>query len=77
MTMHDVQLGLVDAASYFAFTPGAYNFEILSLESPHRQPLTLSTRPDNVVKVTLARSHDIIDFLIRRESYLAQRAVTV
>ncbi len=71
--MRDAQLGLVDAASHFAFAPSEVNFEILSLESPWQQPKTLSRYPDNIVSVTTARSHDIVNFLIRRETYLEQR----
>ena len=70
--MRDAQLGLMDAASYFAFAPGEINFEILSLEPPCQPSTTLSTRTDNVVKMTMARSHEVVNFLIRRESQLEQ-----
>lgn len=71
ITMRDVQNGLVDAATRAAYAVEMMPVEILSLEMPHSLPRLPDIRPDNVVPVGSCRSHNIVDYLIRRETALA------
>jgi hypothetical protein len=71
MVMRDVMEGLTDAASYFAFRSTPDTLEILSIEPPKGDPFQTG-RPNNanVTPLRRARSHDIVDFLVRRETRL-------
>lgn len=73
MTMRDVLNGLTDTAAQLAFAADASHVEILSLEMPRDIPHQPVMRPDNVVAVDTTRSHNIVDYLIRRETMAIQR----
>ena len=68
LIMRDVMDRLADSASQLAYSASEFAFEILSLEPP--RAVILQDRTNKVVAVATARSHDIVDFLIRREKNL-------
>ncbi len=74
MTMRDVMDGLADSACQMAYSSATLNMEILSLAAPQQN--ALATRRAPVVAVSAARSQNIVDYLIRRESNLAYRTAT-
>jgi hypothetical protein len=74
LTMRDVLEGLADSASQLAYGAAALNMEILSRESP-RAAAPQSPRA-TVVMVTAARSQNVVDYLMRRESRLEHQAVS-
>jgi hypothetical protein len=70
MAMRDVMEGLTDAASYFAFRSSPDTLEILSIEAPKGDPVKSDRPHASVTPLRRARSHDIVDFLVRRETRL-------
>lgn len=69
--MRDVMDGLTDAASYFAFRSTPDTLEILSIEPPGKgDPFQNDRASAKVTPLRRAPSHDIVDFLIRRETRL-------
>lgn len=76
LTMRDVLNGLSDTATQLAYAADASHVEILSLELPRGTPHQPAARPDNVITVDTSRSHNIVDYLIRRETLAVQRVAT-
>lgn len=72
LTMRDVMESLADSASQLAYAAAALNIEILSREAPCAATPHLPRA--TVVKVTAARSQNVVDYLIRRESKLEYQA---
>jgi len=70
MVMRDVMAGLMDSASYFAYRSTPDTLEILSIEPPKGDPFLSAPIPANVTPLRRARSNDIVDFLVRRETRL-------
>lgn len=70
MVMRDVMEGLTDAASYFAYRSTPDTLEILSIEPPKGDPFQSNRSTAKVTPLRRARSHDIVDFLVRRETRL-------
>jgi len=70
MIMRDVMAGLTDSASYFAFRSAPDTLEILSIEPPKGDPFHANRTPAKVTSLRRARSNDIVDFLVRRETRL-------
>ena len=68
--MRDVMEGLMDSASYFAFRSTPDTLEILSIEPPKGDPIQSDRSLAKVTPLQRARSHDIVDFLVRRETRL-------
>lgn len=70
--MRDVMEGLADAASYFAFRSTPDTLEILSIEPPKGDPFMRGQAPTpaTITPLRRGRSHDIVDFLVRRETRL-------
>ena len=70
MVMRDVMEGLTDAASYFAYRSSPDTLEILSIEPAKDDPLKSDRPHATVTPLRRARSHDIVGFLVRRETRL-------
>lgn len=70
MVMRDVLDGLNDSASYFAFRSTPDTLEILSIEPPRGDPFQQPPVAAKVTPLRRARSHDIVDYLTRRETRL-------
>lgn len=68
LAMCDVMEGMADSASYFAFRSTPDTLEILSIEPPGREPIKRETA--KVLSLHKMRSHDIVDYLYRREAQL-------
>lgn len=68
--MRDVMESLVDAASYFAYRSTPDTLEILSIEPPKGDPFMNGQAPASITPLHRGRSHDIVDFLVRRETRL-------
>lgn len=68
LTMRDVMDGLADSACQLAYSSASLDMEILSLAVP--EPNAPPTQRAPVVAVSTARSQNIVDYLIRRESNL-------
>lgn len=68
--MRDVMTGLTDSASYFAFRSTPDTLEILSIEPPKGDPFQSPKASATVTPLPRARSRDIVDFLVRRETRL-------
>ena len=74
MAMRDVMDSLADSACYFAYRSTPDTLQILSIEPPKQ--LSFERPPADVIPVEAyrARSRDIVDFLIRRETELERVA---
>ena len=70
LVMRDVMVGLTDSASYFAFRSTPDTLEILSIEPPKGDPFQSTITCAKVTPLRRARSTDIVDFLVRRETRL-------
>ncbi len=68
MAMRDVMDSMADSASYFAYRSTPDTLEILSIEPPGRDPFR--REPAEITTIQRARSHDIVDYLYRREAQL-------
>ena len=68
--MRDVMAGLSDSASYFAYRSTPDTLEILSIEPPKGDPFLTERTNATVTPLRRARSNDIVDYLVRRETRL-------
>lgn len=68
IAMRDVMEGLLEAASCSAYRPAPDTLQILSIEAPKTDPYAAGTpKPRRVRRLKPARSHDVVDYLMRRE----------
>lgn len=71
VTMRDVMEGMLEAASCAAYQPTPDTLQILSIEAPKADPFAADNpAPKRVRKVSALRSHDVVDYLMRREREL-------
>jgi hypothetical protein len=72
VAMRDVMEGLLDAVSHAAYRPTPDTLEILSIEAPKADPYAVPrpTPTRRVRPIAAARSHDVVDYLMRREQQL-------
>lgn len=68
--MRDVLDGLYDSATYFAYRSTPDTLEILSIAPPRDDPFRQLDNKSKVTPLRRARSHDIVDYLNRREARL-------
>ncbi|MBI3561878.1 MAG: hypothetical protein HY080_09205 [Gammaproteobacteria bacterium] len=73
LTMRDVMESLTDTAAAVAFANTTLSVQILSLDTPISVALP-GPRPDNVIQVRKNRSHDVVEYLLRRETRLLRQA---
>ncbi|MBI1425536.1 MAG: hypothetical protein GC149_19035 [Gammaproteobacteria bacterium] len=70
LIMRDVLTGLSDSACYFAYRSTPDTLEILSIEPPKGDPFLTERTSATVTPLRRARSKDIVDYLVRRETRL-------
>lgn len=70
MAMRDVMDSLADSACYFAYRSTPDTLQILSIEPARQLNFQGPTAEVISVKQYQARSRDIVDYLIRRETEL-------
>lgn len=70
LVMRDVLDGLNDSAAYFAYRSTPDTLEILSIEPPRGDPFRQPPVKNKVTALRRARSHDVVDYLTRREARL-------
>lgn len=76
LVMRDVLDGLNDSAAYFAYRSTPDTLEILSIEPPRGDPFRQPQAANKVTPLRRARSHDIVDYLTRRETRLERIKTT-